>query len=241
MPIVGLICGDHAEAVTADHFVPVGRCLYVHHNLAKLVINSQDGRPAGWTVTEVMGCLRKTAILKTLDVVVDPRAFVAREVGTAWHRHMGSNGTRWSGELAGLPLSGAPDEFDAKVGTISDHKHSYSSPPRSGVWSSHRVQVSIYALLAAQEGLPPFDHGVIWYAGKWGQKGVECDLMGVDEVLDYRINDNLTIDRNIEMAWRWSEDHEWILPTTGKLTPFGKKTECDYCDVRRDCERLEQS
>lgn len=244
MPIVGLICGDHAEAVGPDHFHPVGDCLYVHHDFALKVVDSQAGRPAGWTVTEVMGCLRKTAILKTLNVVVDPHAYMAMETGTAWHRHMGSNGTRWHGELAGLPLSGAPDDY-ATGAYIGDHKFSKRKPPAEGR-VSHRVQVSIYALLAAQEGLPPFKYGVIWHAWPEGCAGVRFDLMSEADVLAYELHDGWTIEQNIKLA-KMSVNMAPLgavpnirsYPLTGKLTPFGTKTACDYCAVRRDCERLE--
>jgi hypothetical protein len=249
MPIVGYWCRRCEEVVQSSHWAPWA-CRAVEPQLVARIAAHKAGRPKGWSVTELKGCLRERVIMDTRPVIVDPLDFLKMELGTAWDRYLteGEKRVRWYGVLGGMEVSGEPDgwlhdAFDrvSVDNVIWDFKNGMPRWTRAGYTAQedHRWQVSVYAHLSPYM----FDYGVIYYnaygeAAKHG--GIKVELIRSEKaLLDYVIDDDgLTVAGNINYA-RQLDDNPAEYPLTGTKQRFGKKTKCDYCVVRAECRTLE--
>ena len=254
-------CATCAEPADEAHYAPWSPCESgITPGHIRNILTHGDGRPqTGWSVTQIKGCLRSVIIERTMDVVVDPAAYLLMELGTAWDAHVTRHEEakpRWRGALGGLKISGEPDghnieligrddepvtwHSNGELPIIWDYKN--GTPPRAGVWPDHRWQVSVYAMLSPYA----FDHGYIYYNSYGGKAGKVCKrrfelIRDENALLDHEIYKGYTVRDNIKLAigHKGSNARAAAYPLTGQSISMGKKTLCDYCTVRDACEELE--
>jgi len=201
MPVVGLLCKTHAEEVQPDHF-GLGKCMYVPKAMATDVMEKDKDRPNGWSVTNLLGSVREVAILRFLDVVVDPLHWFKMQKGTAIHQWLEKRDgyqPRFFGEISGLQISGVPDLISSAPTRIGDYKS--GRPPHTMAYKENIVQVSLYAELIRQSPLK-WNLGMydIIYLGGNQPVTHSGPLMTLTECLDYEVATDVTVANNIEMC-----------------------------------------
>ena len=252
MPITAWNCPECKRVQPLDHYDSGGPCsLTIHPDFAQAVLDDHlDKADKAWpSVTQGLGCPRKSAILRSADVAVNPLDLNAPLTGTAWHKLVGQTGA-WSelpvkGQIAGLTISGTIDRLrslaDNRV-VIEDWKHTndFSRKYLVDAKPEHVVQISLYAELVRQQlNLSPAA-GIIWYhfASSPGLVPKAVELWPVERCLAYHPYDcDWSVGQLFEMVAEYDQQGgRWQdLPLVGQTIKFGGKTGCDYCEVRSTC------
>lgn len=82
-------CPICEAVVPLDHYAVSSCGLKVPADyVAAILLDNQKQRTDGIHVTQILGCPRRTAIEKSVDVAVDPLAYNAMLGGSAWHQLM---------------------------------------------------------------------------------------------------------------------------------------------------------
>lgn len=201
MPIAKWYCGACKAEKSLDHF-DQSECglTYAHPDYCAAILRDDNTRE-GVHVTDLLGCPRKAAIMRTEPYAVDPLSLNAAETGKAWHTHMEKGAAspiyhfphtyaeaEVSGTIAGIKVVGRVDRLrppswhegmaadDHIPGVIEDWKHqsdfAASYLAKEGAKPAHTVQLSLYAELVSQTfGWRPA-FGVVWY--HWSGQGAKA-------------------------------------------------------------------
>ena len=238
-----------------DHFKTSKKCgKQVHPDYVDAVLDSERGhyrfgnRSIG--VTDLIGCPRKVAGSRDLSYSIDPTSMMAVSNGTAWDQWVTKAQKKepLTGELGGIIIVGEPDRI--RNGVIEDWKRGHDfgashirgtcrcSPPCPGkAKEDHRCQVSIYGHLKHQIG-EEAESGRIWYQYSGDCIPKDVELMGVDEILEYKpVNGETTITAHLVLLNDWKRGKlKWEdMPLIGEQQTYGKKLACDYCPIAGPC------
>lgn len=253
--ITGWLCpGCNGRSVPLDHFekASCGRT-HVHPHYANAVLaKERDHYSRGSkivSVTQGLGCPRKSAILESVDISVNPMDMNASITGTAFHALMESAPhyaeaaveVHVSGVLDGIPVQGRPDVYWPAKQLIEDFKHSndFMEKYRQEAKPDHIVQQSLYAELIEQSGKPRPVDGIVWYHyTAHGLKPKAFKVLPLREALDFKPHGSPLSVINLLRAMhnfyrgvtKWQD-----LAMAGEDMAFGSKTACDYCEARSVC------
>lgn len=254
MAIIGWYCKKCRNRVPLDHF---NRCDSTHPDFASAVLaDSRKKRADGVHVTSIIGCPRKGAIERCMDIYVDPLSYNSILSGTAWHKLMETASANpelceveVSGVIDGVRLAGTIDRLHPPT-AISDWKvtsewaEKWLNKPKDeggGIKAEHLAQLSLYGELAHQSlGWRPL-HGTANYRTHKAVLSFTERLWDLPTVLAFHpLGGDYPVAELIQQA-AWSEDCGvttdcWAeLPLVGETQKYGNKIACDYCAVRETC------
>lgn len=256
MSIIGFSCPHCKQNVALDHYNVTECGAKLHPDYAHAALHSDDlyyGHDQV-SVTSGLGCPRSRAIERNCDVYVNPLAYNALLIGSAWDHAMEQQAPpnmrkmQLTGVIEGITIHGEIDRI-RKIGehwTIEDWKHSNNFQEKhvktQGVRKENQIQTSIYAELYAQQHGERPTRGAIWYhfsgAGKEPLIPYIYELLSLEECLqhkpyggDYTV---LELYKQADSYYR-GDLTTFDLPLVGDTMAFGTKGYCDYCQVRDAC------
>lgn len=262
MPITQWHCPQCQADVPLNHFET---CTAVHVDYAAAILAdraAQENR-TGLRVSMASSCPRKSAIIATEDVAVDPLSYLTAMRGTAWHAVMEDGAGLFSaddgigpeilveGVIAGLPISGKIDRVLERNGKLIGQDHKTGKDARavfirggksygkqiagSGAPMEYRIQLSMYAELYRQQFGRAWDAAEIWWTFSAEHWREPVDIIPIEQCLAWRPYDGeFTVEEILKQAVGGASWKE--LPLVGREFHFGPKfTGCDYCEVRDRC------
>lgn len=255
MSIIGFACPHCKSNVGLEHYNETACGAKLHPDYAAAVVHSDDDYYGHdqVSVTSGLGCPRSRAIERNCDVYVNPLAYNALLIGTAWDRAVGAYAPKGTskielvGTIEGITIHGEIDRVRTLEGhlTIEDWKHSNNFQEKhvkgQGVRKENQIQTSIYAELYAQQFGERPTRGAIWYhfsgAGKEPLVPFIYELLSLEECLQHKPygGDYTVLDLYRQADSYYAGLKPFDLPLVGETMSFGTKSYCDYCQVRDAC------
>jgi len=203
--------------------------------------HAYHGKPGRYSVTELIGCLRAAALKRAGALALEtPVRLLGRTMGTVLHENLEQYADKARRELSergvvaaaggGAEIAGTIDLLCAGDGELSfiDYKFTSSLPRR--IKKEHLQQLRAYRAMLGANGCP---EATAWYIAFNGVQAhqIDNDPEADQEVLDWLMERMKRLHKAVE-----SGNIDELEPE-GRDRRYGpKKTLCDYCPVRVDCE-----
>jgi len=267
--ITGWICpGCGNRPVPLDHFATTicGRTTIHPHYASAVLRKERDHYSRGShmvSVTQGLGCPRKTGIMETESVNINPLDYNAIISGVAMHEMFEQEPHElcmvehvFVGELDSIKVQGKPDMYWNGAGAggealLEDWKcpndFGKTYLLRDGPKTEYIVQLSLYAELISQNkpkdshlNYPRPEKGILWYQFRaHGLVPTPIDLWSYPKSMMHRpYGSEFTVaELMLQTDNFYRKRVRWQdLPLAGEKMLFGAKDMCDFCPVSDICK-----